>query len=276
VIDETVTLALADGTYTEAVVLDRFVMTGRGLIELIPVAPTPSVTINGSTVTTLRGTSQQTVVSVTGAKLAMGDVTISGPAANGIVAKDGATVSLLHGATIHGNLTQAITVWDHSILEYAGAVTISGWTSRGIQAAYQSLVRPNGPGTLTVSGPFTTGSYGLQLITSEFIIRWLNTACHVVVSDCQFPFQLGYRASYVHEGTNGTTTVTNRSSMSGSAMAQVADASGWGTKKPLTVANFPKLFDLYALSFGEVNGPKSLTNVPSFGTAVQSSVIDVL
>jgi hypothetical protein len=272
-VDEEQVCSLADGTYPEPVVLDRFVMSGAGIIALEPTSGVAAnVTITGTATTAARGITQQAVVIVSGpAALGIG-VTIGGTAGHGIFATDGATVILR--ANVSGNFGQAVTIWDRSTLDYQGAVTLSGWSARGLQLGYGSIARTGSNSTLTVTGPQTAGAWGIQLLSgSSFLIRYLNTNVIVNVTGVEIGFQLGYNSHFGHHGTGGSVSVQNTALLSNSSMAQCADHSGWSTNKPLTAKNLTRLFQLYALSFGEAQGPRTLTNVGA-STAVQNSVID--
>jgi hypothetical protein len=271
-INYTQTIDVANGTYAEPIDLQGFVCTGKGLIKFVGDTTTPAnVTFTG-TVTV--GSSTYGVVAVGPVNFELEGIRVNVTSTNGVGALYDAfgTIDRCTVTGAHSTASILVTRGAHVVLQ--GNNTLSGFVQFGILATRSGDINFNSAGTLTITGPGTTGE-GIHLSHgSRFICETASTP--ITITGVLRGFQLGLCAQFQHIGSSSTITIDNASKPASSSAIQTTDCSTWSTNNTLVIDNFTVDFEENSNSYIEAVGTRTITNVTSNtanGTAVQGGFV---
>lgn len=259
-----VTIHCVDGTYTEAVVLKRFRCQGDVWLTITGNTTTPAnvdfTGTDGGAVATVQGNVQ---IELEGLQL---NATIT----TGLSVANGPLV-YVDRCNITGSLTYGIVGTFHSTIRFWGNITIDSWSDMGITLQRGTVGVYNGPGTLTITGPGTSG-IGIHIYAHAQLVFGGNPA-NLTITGVQFGFQMGLNALFQHITATGTITIDNASKPANSAAIQCTDLSSWSINQTVTIDNFTDAFEANSISYVEASGTRNITNVTNISDASQNSVI---
>jgi hypothetical protein len=276
------TIDVANATYAEGIDITRFVTHGY-LLKFVGDTTTPTNVLvtgsvssietypQGTTITAVARVQGNTHVEFEGMTL-RGNGTIQ----NGLFVHDGARVIFdrcqidCSTGTFSG---RAIRVQHNSTIEFAGNNTLEDWDTAGVAIFYGSHGGIINAGTLTITGPGTTG-IGVHLLVSDFLTFGSQpTGIDIAITGVQFGFQLGFKSSFTHQASTGDIDIDNASKPTDSAAVQCTDLSSWSSSQPVTIDNFTDAFEANSISYIEATGTRTITNVTNTSDATQNSVI---
>jgi hypothetical protein len=266
-------IEVADGTYAEAVDVSGIV---NGTIKIIGDTTTPAnVTFTGTTGKTQNNDSGDTdtaTVYVAGdVVLELEGVRVNATADYGVWVNHGAHV-ILDRSTVTGTLVRGVQAEHGSLIEFRGNVTVSGWTTRGIGAFWRSRLAYTSAGTLTVTGPGTTGQ-GINISNSSWLMFSSGpSGLNITITGVEFGFALSFNASFTHQGPSATITIDNASKPAASAAVRCTDMSTWSTPNTTVFDNFTDGVLLNSICYLEATGTRTWTNLTNTSTTSQNSV----
>lgn len=275
VLDSEVVIDVANGTYAEAIDVSNFVCTGEGRIRFTGDTTTPAnVTFTGTVSHDGFGFGAETsTVLVTGAAV----VEVEGIRVNA-TADSGMSVTrrgTLHvdRCTITGTLTRGIQGHLFASLYLHGDITISGWASAGLDLQQKVDARFLTPGTLTITGPGTTG-VGVNIFNhSSLRCRGAAGAMDLTITGVLEGFHVSLNSLFQCLQPSSTLTVDNASTPSESSGAMLTDISSWSTNQAIVFDHLTYGFRCNSICYAEAAGSRTLTNVTDTDDASQNSVI---
>jgi hypothetical protein len=268
---------VGDATYATAISVTGFVCTGAGKIRFTGDTTTPAnVSFTGTTSATVRGASRSATWLVRGPVVVEFEgMRVNATADNGLLAYEGARV-VLDRCTVTGTLGRGVTCWYGIQLELEGNCTVSGWSTAGLEIAHQSRVIHESAGTITVTGPGTTGN-GIAITAQSQWNTFTTSGCNITITGVKYGFQLGFNSTFTHQGASATVTVDNASTPANSAGILATDNSNWsmnGTSATIVLDNLTTIAELNSISYFEHDGTQTMTNVADTdGITTQNSVV---
>jgi hypothetical protein len=274
---------IADGTYAEAIDIHRFRGNSNAYLSLIGNVTTPSnVLFTGSTTTTqfTQNTSVVVNASIQGSVYTLiQGLTLQGngtPTQGLLVQKnqDGHLVwDRCNIQTSSGTYSIAMNI-ENAAVEFRGNCSILNWTVAGVHE-YAAVTTYTVAGTMTVTGPGGANTaWGLNIAYgSSLIVQSANV--NFAITGCLFGFQLGLHGKFQNYYSTGTITVSNPTTMAGSAGVQATDQSTWSAACQLTWTNLTNSANLNSLSYAESTGTRTFTSVGSATTSQNSVALNL-
>jgi hypothetical protein len=246
VLTTTHTITIADATYAEAIDLRTHMTAGSGLIKLVGNVTTPAnVSFTGTVLSA--GGSTITAYLLGPVRVEFEGLRINATADLGIAASDGAYL-IIDRCTVTGTLGTGMQATNATI-EFNGSNTVSGWSTRGVAGFELARYKTGNAGTLTITGPGTTGvgvhmGYGTQ---------WAITIASVLITITGVleGFHIGLNSSFQHIGATGTITVDNASTPANSNAVICTDHGGFATSCTIVFDRFTVGFQANSMAYIE-------------------------
>lgn len=268
------TIHVADGTYAEKIEVRRFISRPNTRLIITGNPTTPAnVSFTGTVSHTWNGLTYTTTALITGpVRAELEGLRTNATADIGIWANARAEV-IVDRCTVNGTLTYGIFVGYFSRIEFQGNVTVSGWSSSGLELGYQSQAAYTSAGTLTITGPGTSG-IGLHITNQSHFSIWSvhPSGLNITVTGVKYGFQMGFQSSFTHQGPSATITVDNASKPANSAGVHGTDHSSWSSTCALVFDQLTSAIELNSISYGESSGTRTWTNLTQNTLVSQNSV----
>jgi hypothetical protein len=270
-IDSVYTIDVADGTYTGStngiIEVDDFVCTGEGKIIVTGDTTTPAnVSFTGSAT---QGSSTYTWYVAGPVVVEFEGMRVNATADGGLGGANGAKV-IVDRSTITGTLGTGIAL-GNTRLEFQGNCTISGWSTRGIGAFHGCEIMYTSAGTLTITGPGSTG-IGIHMGYGTRFPITVGSGLNITITGVLAGFHLGLHSHFQHIGTSSTVTVDNVTTPSNSYAIQCTDLSDFAVTCALVLDHFTTGIVLNSISYCEASGSRTYTFLGATSSVTQNSI----